>query len=283
MTYGVTGASGPLGGLAVEALLERGVPAGEIVAIVRDPDKVAGLAGRGVQVRRGDYADPAGLPAALDGVDRLLLVSGNEVGSRITQHGNVIEAATEAGTGRIVYTSVTRADSTALVLAPEHKATEELLARAGIASTVLRDNWYTENYTSRLGEYVERGAIVSATEGGRVGMATRRDYAEAAAAALLDDVHAGRTYELAGPPVTLGDLAATIADVTGTAVAHTSVTPDELVAILIGAGLDEDTARFVTALDEGIARGDLDIERPDLEKLIGRPATPLADAVRAAL
>lgn len=283
MTYAVTGASGPLGGLVVEALLDRGVPTGEIVAVVRDPGKVADLSARGVQVRRGDYTDPAGLPSALDGVDRLLLVSGNDVGNRVAQHGNVIDAAAAAGVGRIVYTSVTRADTTQLVLAPEHRATELLLAGSAVATTVLRNDWYTENYTSRLPEYLQRGAIVSATGSGRIGMATRRDYAEAAAAALTEDAHAGRTYELAGPPVTLDDLAAVITDVTGTAVAHTVVSRDELVSILTGAGLDEGTARFVTALDEGIERGDLDVDSTDLEKLIGRPATSLAEAVRAAV
>ncbi|TCK26187.1 SDR family oxidoreductase [Pseudonocardia endophytica] len=283
MTYAVTGASGPLGGLAVEALLERGVPAGEIVAIVRDPDKAAGLAARDVQVRRGDYSEPGSLATALDGVDRLLLVSGSEVGRRVAQHGNVIDAARAAGVGRIVYTSLPRADTSSLPLAPEHKATEELLAAADVATTVLRNNWYAENYTARTAEYVERGAILSATGDGRIGLATRADYAAAAAAALVDDSHAGRTYELAGPPVTLGDLAAAITEVTGRTVVHTSVTPAELVATLTGAGLDEGTAQFVGALDEGISRGDLDVDSTDLVALVGRPSTPLVEAVRAAL
>jgi len=282
-TYAVTGATGHLGALVVEALLERGVPASDVVAVARTPQKAAALADRGVTVREGDYSKPETLATALAGVDVLLLVSGSEVGQRVPQHAAVIEAAKAASVGRIAYTSVTRADTSALVLAPEHKATEELVRASGLPFTVLRNNWYIENYTGGLADHLSRGGIVGAAGDGRIAAATRADFAAAAAAVLTGDGHAGATYELAGTPFTLKELTAVITDVSGTTVGYDDVTGAELVAILQGAGLDEGTAGFVAALDEGIARGDLDIDSDDLPRLLGRPVTPLADAVRAAL
>src|SRR3954453_7892099 len=161
-TYAVTGATGHLGALAIEALLEKGVPAANVIAVVRDADRAAPLAARGVQVRTADYAQPDTLRTTLAGVDRLLLVSGNEVGKRTEQHGNVIDAAKEAGVELIAYTSVTRADTNPIPPAPEHKATEELLAASGVAHTLLRNNWYVENYTAPLVDHLDRGAIVAA-------------------------------------------------------------------------------------------------------------------------
>jgi len=282
-TYAVTGATGHLGALVVEALLERGVPASDVVAVARTPQKAAALADRGVTVREGDYSKPETLATALAGVDVLLLVSGSEVGQRVPQHAAVIEAAKAASVGRIAYISVTRADTSALVLAPEHKATEELVRASGLPFTVLRNNWYIENYTGGLADHLSRGGIVGAAGDGRIAAATRADFAAAAAAVLTGDGHAGATYELAGTPFTLKELTAVITDVSGTTVGYDDVTGAELVAILQGAGLDEGTAGFVAALDEGIARGDLDIFSDDLPRLLGRPVTPLADAVRAAL
>ncbi len=282
-TYAVTGATGHLGALVLEALLERGVPAADLVAVARTPSKAAGFAARGGTVRAADYSRPETLPAALTGVDVLLLVSGSEVGQRVAQHTAVIEAAKAAGVGRIVYTSITRADTSQIVLAPEHKATEDLLRASGLAFTILRNDWYTENYTEQITDYLSRGAIVGAAGDGRIAAATRADYAAAAAVVMTEDGHSGATYELAGTPFTLKELAAEITEVSGSSVVYQDVTVSELVDVLKGAGLDEGTAGFVAALDEATARGDLDSDSDDLARLIGRPTTPLADAVRAAL
>jgi NAD(P)H dehydrogenase (quinone) len=278
-TYAVTGATGHLGRLVVAELLARGVPATDVVALARTPEKAADL---GVPVRRADYSDPTTLPAALAGVDVLLLVSGNELGKRVAQHTAVIEAAKAAGVGRVGYTSIAAADRSANPLAPEHKVTEEALQASGLPFTLLRANWYLENYTAQLPQYLAQGEVLGLDGTARIGAATRADMAGAIAATLLDDAAAGATYELSGPPVTLSELAATITDVTGTKVAYRDVTAEELTAVLRGAGLDDATAGFVVSLEESVARGDLDVRGDDLERLLGRPATTLVDALRAA-
>jgi NAD(P)H dehydrogenase (quinone) len=275
-TIGVTGVTGHLGRLAAEQLVTG---SDRVVGLARTPANVTVI---GLDVRTGDYDRPDTLVEALRGVDVLLFVSGNEVGRRIGQHANVVEAAKAAGVGRVVYTSAPRADATQLVVAPDHKATEELLRASGLEWTILRNNWYVERYTGQLGRYLAEGAIVSAAGTGRVGVAPRADYAAAAVAAVTGDGHAGRVYELGGPPITLDDLAATITEVTGTAVTHRSVSPADLVAGLQAAGLDAGTAGFVAAIDEAIARGDLDVPSEDLPNLLGRPVTPLADSIREA-
>ncbi|GAB7192598.1 SDR family oxidoreductase [Kineococcus sp. NUM-3379] len=281
-TYAVTGASGPFGRLAVGSLLARGVAPADVVAVVRTPAKAADLAARGVEVRRGDYSEPESLPAALDGVERLLLVSASEVGHRLEQHTNVLTAARAAGVRRVVYTSLVHADTSPLPLAAEHVATEAALRDSGIPATVLRNNWYTENYTGRLAQFLATGEILSATGGAHLGAAARADYAGAAAAVLTGEGHEGAVYELSGTGFTLDALAEAVTRVTGTPVTHRTVDSAGLVAALTAAGLDEGTAGFVAALDAGIAAGALDDRSADLEKLLGRPLTPLDDVVRAA-
>ena len=281
-TYAVTGATGHLGRRAVEELLGRGVAAGDVVAVARRPEAADGLAARGVQVREGDYSRPETLPTALAGVDRLLLVSGSEPGQRVAQHRAVIEAAAAAGVQRIVYTSIAHADTSTNPLAEEHRGTEEVLRGAGVPATVLRNSWYVENYTSQIETYLATGEILGAAGDGRVSIAPRADYAAAAAAALLTDDDGTVVRELGGPGVTLADLAAAVSEVTGTTVRYRDLSVDELVAALQGAGLDAGTAAFVAAIDTSIARGELDTGDDDLAALLGRPVTPLAEAVRAA-
>ncbi|MFI8523821.1 SDR family oxidoreductase [Promicromonospora sukumoe] len=290
-TYAVTGATGHLGRLVVQELLSRGVPAADVVAIARTPEKAADLAELGAQVREGDYDRPETLTTALAGVQRLLLVSGSEPGARVKQHTAVIDAAKAAGVERIAYTSILNADDTTNPLAGEHQATEQVLRASGVPVTLLRNGWYTENYTARLAEFVERGEIVGATGDGKVSAAPRADYAGAAAAALLaDDAAAGSAdgaapvvvHELGGSAFTFTELAATISEVTGAPVAYRDLTVEAFAADLQQAGLDAGTAGFVAGIDASIAAGDLQTDSDDLDRLLGRPATPLADVVRAA-
>jgi NAD(P)H dehydrogenase (quinone) len=281
-TYAVTGATGHLGHRAVEELLDRGVPAGDVVAVARRPGAAADLAARGVQVREGDYSRPDTLPAALAGVDRLLLVSGSEAGQRVAQHRAVIEAAAAAGVQRVVYTSIAQADTSTNPLAEEHRRTEEVLREVGVPATVLRNSWYAENYASQLDTYLATGEVLGAAGEGRVSIAPRADYAVAAAAALLADDEGTVVRELGGPGVTLADLAAAVTEVTGTTVRYRDLPADEFAAALQAVGLDAGTAGFVAAIDTSIARGELDTGDADLAALLGRPVTPLVDAVRAA-
>jgi NAD(P)H dehydrogenase (quinone) len=275
--YAVTGATGHLGRLAVAELLARGVPATDVVALARTPDRAADL---GVPVRRADYSEPATLPAALAGIDVLLLVSGNELGQRLPQHRAVVEAAKTAGVQQVVYTSLPRADVSASPLAGEHKGTEELLRDSGLPYAVLRNNWYFENYTVQLPQYLQRGEVTGLSAHAHIAAAARADYAAAAAAALLAPPPHGTVVELNGPGFGLAELAATISEVTGTEVAYRDVTADELRATLRASGLDEATAGFLVALEESSARGDLDVRTADLERLLGRPATTLAEFLR---
>ena len=280
-TYAVTGATGHLGRLVVDSLLGRGVPGGQVVAIVRDAAKAKPLADKGVEVRVADYDRPDTLDAALRGVERLLLVSGNAVGKRGTQHSNVIDAARTAGVGRIVYTSIAKADTNTMPLGDEHRATEEYLREAGIPAVILRNSWYVENYTDQVPQYLATGSVIGATGEARVAAAPRADYAEAAAAALLDDDVDSGVYELGGPAVTMAELASVIGEVLDRELPYQDVSLEEYRSGLLEAGLDDGTADFVTALERGTARGELDVDVADLEKLLGRPATDTRAAVKA--
>lgn len=279
-TYAVTGASGHLGRLAVESLLERGVAASDVVAIARSTDKIADLAAKGVQVRHGDYDDSASLAAALQGVDRLGLVSASEFGKRVTQHKNAIAAAEAAGVSRIVYTSVLGAGTTNNPVAPEHVETEAALAASAIPATILRNSWYIENYSAQLGQYTQTGTILGATNGAVISMGARKDYAEAIAAALLQDAE-GAIYELGGDNVSLADFAAAVTAATGTTVTYTDLSPADLAATYVSFGMDEGLAGFWAAADASIAAGELFTDSTDLADLIGRPVTTVAQVLAA--
>jgi NAD(P)H dehydrogenase (quinone) len=281
MSIVVTGATGHLGRLAVEALLERGVPAAEVVATGRRTGALADLAERGVVVRTADYDDAASLEAAFAGADRLLLVSGSEVGQRVRQHGNAVAAARDAGVGFIAYTSIAHADTSTLLLAEEHRATEQLLAGAGVPHALLRNSWYTENYTAQLPVYLEHG-ITGAAGDGAVSAATRADYAAAAAAVVATDGHAGAVYELGGAPFTMSELAQVVSAATGRTVTYTDLPVEQYQQVLVGAGLPEPVAAVLADGDRGVAAGELLVEGDDLARLLGRAPTSLADAVAAA-
>jgi NAD(P)H dehydrogenase (quinone) len=280
----VTGSTGHLGRLVIADLLERGVPAGEIVAVARDPQQAADLAARGGQVRLADYDRPETLPPALAGVDRLLFISGNQVGQRVRQHGNVVDAAVAAGVGLVAYTSIVYADTSAIPLAAEHKATEELIRAAGLPYVFLRNTWYVENYTANLAPALATGAIIGAAGEGRVAAVPRADFAAAAAAVVTTDGHENMTYELgADRGFTLAELAAEVSRQTGKEIVYRDLSADEYAAALVAAGLPEPFAQSLAAGDLGLARGELDVTSGDLSRLIGRPTTPLADSVAAGL
>ncbi|MFF3005128.1 SDR family oxidoreductase [Kitasatospora sp. NPDC057940] len=279
--YVVTGATGQLGRLVVEGLLAA-VPASEVAVAVRSAEKAADLAARGVAVRVVDYDDPATLAGAFAAGDRVLLISGSEVGRRIPQHRAVVDAARAAGVALFAYTSAPGAAT--FRLADEHQATEELIRASGLPSVLLRNGWYTENYLGDAAGTVARGVVLGSAGDGRVATAPRKDYADAAVAVLLGEGHEGRVYELSGDAAwSLAELAAELALVSGQPVAHQDVAPAEHLAALVGAGLPEGFAEVLVDVDAGIARGELAGTPGDLARLIGRPTVPLAESVRAAL
>ena len=283
MSIVVTGATGQLGRHVIEALLERNVPAQDIVAAGRSIDKLADFAEQGVQVRRMDYADTASVAAALQGARRVLLVSGSEVGQRVEQHRTVIEAAKAEGVELLAYTSIANADTTGMLLAAEHKETEAILRGSGVPFVLLRNGWYLENYTEQLPGTLAQGGLAGAAGSGRVSGASRADYAHAAAAVLVADGQAGKVYELGGDEAfTMADLAAEITAATGKEISYNNLPAEDYAGLLAGAGVPAAFAEILADSDLGIARGDLLVSTGDLRKLIGRPTTSLAEAVRSA-
>lgn len=280
----VSGATGHLGRLIIAGLLREGVEPSQLTAAGRATTKLADFADKGVKVVPIDYSDPSSLVGKLDGFDTLMLVSASEPGNRVAQHKAVIDAATVAGVARIVYTSAPRATTSDIVLAPEHKATEELLATSGVPVVVLRNNWYTENYFGTLDEARQTGSITAAVGDGRVASASRVDYADAAVAAVLDDTTNGQVYELGGDVAwSFDDLAAAVGQLIGRDVTYNRVSPEDRFAALKAAGLDDGTAGFVVALDGNIRDGALGEVTGELSRLIGRPTTPLLEGLRAGL
>ncbi|MGW4742854.1 SDR family oxidoreductase [Nocardia xishanensis] len=281
MTVAIAGASGQLGRLVVEELLRAGETP---VAIVRDPQKVADLAERGVDVRQAAYGDAAALDRALAGVDRLLLISGNEFGERVGQHTNVIRAAERAGVQLLAYTSIPGATENPLILAQEHRGTEAVLAESTVPYTLLRNSWYWENYLGGLAHAVEFGVLHGAAGQGRVAGASRADYAAAAARVLTTDGHEGRVYELGGDErLTYAELAQAISEAAGKPVRYENLAEADYAAVLEQAGLPAVYAKALADADTGIAAGVLDVDSGDLQKLIGRPSTPAVEVFRAAL
>lgn len=278
----ITGASGRLGRQVIEKLLET-VPAAEIIAAVRNPEKANDLAALGIQVRQADYSKPETVHSALAGAEKVLLISSNEVGQRVPQHQAIIDAAKSAGAKLLVYTSILRAESSSLALASEHKATEENIRASGLPFVFLRNGWYFENHTEQLGPAVQHGAILGAAGEGRFASAARSDYAAAAAAVLTSPGHENKIYELAGDSsFTLSELAAVVSDQAGKPVSYHNSAQDYQDALL-SFGLPADFAAILVDADLGAARGELNSSSSDLRTLIGRPSVTLPNAVKAAL
>ena len=280
----VTGASGQLGRLTIDSLL-RSIPAGQIVAAMRDPAAGAALSARGVTVVAADYGQPQTLDSAFTGIDRLLLISSNALGVRVAQHRNVVEAAKKAGVKLIAYTSVLHAETSPLGLAEDHRQTEALIRQSGIPFVLLRNGWYTENYTGSVPSALAHQALIGSAGDGRISSAARVDYADAAAAVLASTSdQSGKIYELAGDDsYTLSALAAEIAKQSGKPVAFSNMTEADHKAALIRAGLPEEIAALLVNSDAAAAKGALFDDSRSLSKLIGRPTTPFAQSVAAAL
>lgn len=276
----VTGSTGQLGRLVVASLVRLG-HGGDVVALARSAARASDL---GVTVREADYAQPASFESALAGVETLLLISSSEVGQRIEQHRNVINAAKAAGVKRVIYTSLLHADTSTLSLAAEHLATEAELKASGLGYTILRNGWYTENYTGSVDGALAGGAVLGSSGNGRISAAARVDYAEAAARALIEDGHEGKVYELAGDTsFTLDDFAAELSRQAGRDIPYKNLPEADYAAALAGFGLPAWLGEAIASWGVATAGGALYNDGHELSKLIGRPTTPLADSIREAL
>ncbi|HEY8996233.1 MAG TPA: SDR family oxidoreductase [Lacunisphaera sp.] len=279
----ITAATGQLGRLVLNDLLAK-VPASGVSAVVRNPAKAADLAARGITVREAAYTDLPALTRAFAGIEKLLLISSSEIGQRGPQHRNVIEAAKRAGVKLVIYTSILRADTTPIDLGVEHLETERAIQASGLPHIILRNGWYTENYTASVGPAVAHGAFLGSAGDGRLSLAARADYAAAAAAALTGKAETGRIYELAGDrAVTLSEIAAEISRQTGKTIPYHNLSEADYAAILLKVGLPPVLAHGLARWDVDASRGALFDEARQLSRLIGRPTTPLAESVRQAL
>lgn len=277
----VTGATGQLGRLVIDALLTR-VPASGITAAVRNPGKAADLAAKGIRVVRADYNDPESLGPAFTGTDRLLLISGNEFGHRVEQYGHLIAAAKAAGVGYIAYTSILRAEENPMYLAQDHKAAEALIRASGLAHAFLRNGWYTENYATSIQGGAAHGVFIGASGTGRIAAAPRADYAEAAAIVLAERREG--TFELGGSSsFSLDELAGLISEATGKAVAYQDLDPADYARQLVGFGLPEGYAQALADSSRYTAEGWLETTSHELETILGRPTRPVAETVTALL
>lgn len=276
MKIAVTGATGQLGRIVVEKLKER-ITADNIVALVRTPQKATGL---GVEVREFDYNRPERLADALAGIDKLLLISGNEIGKRFEQHSHVVDAAGKAGVKLIAYTSLLRANASSLVLAEEHYLTEMAIEKSGIPFVILRHGWYTENYTDSLPGIIAGGALYGSSADGKTSPAAREDFAEAAAVVLTTEGHEGKTYELAGDEAfTMSDFAAEISRQTGKNIPYINLPVEEYASFLAKTGMPEGIAQFYASTHVSTEKGDLFDDTHQLSKLTGRPTRPISKVI----
>ncbi|WP_024659035.1 SDR family oxidoreductase [Pseudomonas syringae USA007] len=280
----VTGATGQLGRLVIKQLLAR-VPAEQIVAAVRSPEKAADLSAKGIQVRHADYSQPSTLDSAFAGADKVLLISSSEIGQRFSQHKAVIDAAKRTGVKLLAYTSVLHAEASALGLAKEHVETEAYLRASGLPFALLRNGWYTENYTAGVPGALAHGAVMGSADEGRISSASRLDYAEAAAVLLTSsEDQSGRVYELAGDEsYTLAEFAAELSRQAGKTLPYVNLPQAEFEAALIQAGLPDFVARLLADSDAAAAKGALFDDSRQLSKLIGCPATPLSATIAETL
>ncbi|MCL6572657.1 MAG: SDR family oxidoreductase [Bacillus sp. (in: Bacteria)] len=275
----VTGATGKLGTKVVETLLKT-VPANQLAVSVRNPEKAEGLRARGVEVRQGDFDLPKSLDTAFAGIDRLLIISADgDNETRIRQHGNAVAAAKRAGVKFIAYTSLANAAESTNLMAPPHVATEAAIIKTGIPYSFLRNNWYLENEMGSFQGALAGAPWVTSAGTGKVGWALQQDYAEAAATVLVGNGHENTVYELSAPLLTQDELASTLGAVLGKEIPVQQVNDETYAEIMKGLGLPDFVIPIVVGIQESIRNGSLEVESNDFEKILGRPVTPISEAV----
>ncbi|SEO72820.1 SDR family oxidoreductase [Paenibacillus sp. OV219] len=275
----VTGATGQLGSLVVEALL-KSTPADNVAVSVRDPQKAKALSDRGVDVRFGDFNQPESLVTAFAGIDRLLIISTGDLENRLQQQLAAVKAAQQANVGFIAYTSASNAAESKFILANDHRITEEAIRETGIPYSMLRNNWYIENEIGSIQAVLNGAPWVTAIGPGKIGYASRGDFAEAAAIVLAGEGHDNTVYELAGKPSTQEEFVAIIADVTGRQVDVQQVNDETYASVMSNVGMPEAMIPFLVAIQGGLRDGGMDVESEDLPKLLGRETKPLKDVIQ---
>ncbi|TCI57516.1 SDR family oxidoreductase [Exiguobacterium sp. SH1S21] len=280
MKYLVTGATGKLGSKIVEVLLES-IPASELAVSVRNPEKAGALKAKGVDVRHGDFDQPETLDEAFQGVERLLIISADgDNDTRIRQHANAVEAAKRAGVKFIAYTSLADATESQNLMAPPHVETEGAIERTGIPHAFLRNNWYLENELGGIQGVLAGAPWVTAARDGKVGWALQQDYAEAAANVLMADDFEQNIFELSGPLHTQAELVEALSDVLGREVKLQEVSAEAYADVMRGAGVPEGAIPIVVGIQDSIRNGSLEVESNDFELVLGRPVTPLKEALQ---
>lgn len=280
----ITGANGQLGQLVIASLLEK-TDAANIIALVRNVDAANDLKALGIEVREADYNKPETLTKALKGVEKLLLISSSEVGSRAAQHQAVIDAAKAEGIKLFAYTSILKADTSPMILAQEHKVTEQAIKDAGLPAVILRNGWYSENYTQSIAGVLASDTVAGAAATGKLHTAARKDYAEAAAVVLTSkQTQVGKTYELAGDKgFTLEQYAAEISKQVGKHIQYQVMTGEDFQNLLVQVGLPEGFAGALADAEVQAAEGWLAETSQSLSQLIGRETTSLAESIAEVL
>jgi NAD(P)H dehydrogenase (quinone) len=276
----ISGASGRLGKEVVEILLERDLPATDLILVSRTPDKLSAFAGRGASVRFGDFDKPESLDTAFAGGEKLLLISTDAIGPRrLTQHLAAIDAAKRMRIQRVVYTSITAADRMAKAgVLTDHYETEKALRRSGIPWVILRNQSYAEAELGNASGSINSGEYHTNAAGGRVGYVAHRDCAEAAAAVLLTGGNDRTTYDITGPEL-IGseDLARILGEVTGKSIRVVNLTDAAYFDELTDLGVPKEYAELLTSLNKAARDGILSVRTPDFERLTRHKPKSLHD------
>jgi NAD(P)H dehydrogenase (quinone) len=278
----VTGAAGKLGQRVIAHLLEtHQVDPKRIVAGTRNPEKLAALSAKGVQVRKLDFEDAASLPSALAGVDRMLLISSDAVdrpGRRIAQHRAAVDAAKKANVQHVIYTSMPNPEGSLVLFAPDHLGTEQALAASGLGWTILRNSWYMENLLMSIPTWLTTGKWFTSTGNGKIAHVSREDCARAAAAALASENTANVRYDIAGPEKrTSAEIAALVSDIYAKPIEVVQVSDEQLAQGIQAAGLPPPVAALLVSFDANTRAGKFDITSNAVEQLTGKPPQKLRD------